>query len=125
MRAAGSGMGDPGAERGRGRDPGGVLRGLDATGPGATGMVGVSVPGGSVPWVFRARSVALAVGRGWARRPCRTGDPAPVAEGTAAAAVSLVGPRSGRPASLGAAPSLVCSRSRLGNLCVGEVAFVS
>lgn len=106
----------------------GTLQGWDAAGPGATGLVGVSVSGGSVPGVARARSVALAFGRRWTRRPLRDWRPDPSgggyrnAEGTAdtgRSPVSLVGPRSGRPPSPGAAPSRLCSRSRLG-MCVWE-----
>lgn len=41
MRAAGPGMGDPGAGRGGGRDPGGVLRGRDSVGPGTRGLWGL------------------------------------------------------------------------------------
>uniref|UniRef100_A0A1D5RLG5 Microtubule-associated protein 1 light chain 3 beta n=1 Tax=Mus musculus TaxID=10090 RepID=A0A1D5RLG5_MOUSE len=70
-------MGDPGAGSAECPDAGGVLRGRDPAGPGATQPVGYWSRGGSVSGVARVLSVALAVGRRWARRPLRDWRPDP------------------------------------------------
>lgn len=128
MRAAGRGVGDPGAGRGGGRDAGGVLRGRDAAGPGATGLVGVSVSGGSVPGVVRARSVALAGDRRRAPGPLRDWRSDPGGGGyrrrsalrCVLSGAQVRAPR--KPRSSTQPP--VCPQLS-GDVCVGEVAFVS
>lgn len=75
MRAAGPGVGDLGAGRGGGRVS--LVVSCGAGTQRERGSGGVSVPGGSVPGVARARSVALAVGHQWARHSLRDWRPDP------------------------------------------------